>query len=98
MIYYFLCFRFLKQCMERNRVSYMELNLELPYKYRLQVDKIPMQTARSLARGINSKNEPECKVYCVSCYKAKKAPLISKSGSEHDNFLREGGKEEHFFP
>lgn len=81
---------------EKNRVSCIEFDLELLCKCRLEVDKILIQKAKSLARGISSKNEPDAK-FIVESITTKRTPCLSGSGLVHENFLVEGGKEEHFF-
>lgn len=64
-------------------------------KHRLKVDKILIQKTKSLARGINSKNEPEA-TFIVEAITTKKTSFLSGSGLVLENFLVEGGKEEYF--
>lgn len=50
------------------------------------MDKILIQKAKSLARGINSKNEPDEK-FIVEAITTKRTPFLSGSGLVHENFL-----------
>lgn len=79
----------------RNRVSCIELYLELLHKHRLKVDTILIQKA-SLARGINSKNELDIK-FIMEAITTKRTTFLSGFGLVHENFLVEGSKEECFF-
>lgn len=60
------------------------------------MDKILIQKAESLARGINSINESDAK-FIVEIITTKRTPFLSQSGLVHEHFLVEGGKEEHLF-
>lgn len=60
------------------------------------MDKILIQKAKSLARGINSINEPDAK-FVVEIIITKITPFLSGSGLVDEHVLEEGGKEEHFF-
>lgn len=50
------------------------------------MDKILIQKAKSLARGINSKNEPD-ENFFVEAITTKRTPFLSGSGLVHENFL-----------
>lgn len=64
-------------------------------KHTSKVDKILIQKTKSLAREINSKNEPEA-TFIVEAITTKNTYFLSGSGLVLENFLVEGGKEEYF--